>query len=125
MEIDKRHVNDITILDLKGRLTVDDGAELLRDTVASIIFQGDRKVVLNLAGVPYMDSGGLGELVRCSLIAKRDNGAVRLVNLTSRITDLLTITRLLVIFDTYDSEAAALGSFGNPAAANVAAANRA
>jgi len=124
MEIDKRHVNDITILDLKGRLTVDDGAELLRDTVASIIFQGDRKVVLNLAGVPYMDSGGLGELVRCSLIAKRDNGAVRLVNLTSRITDLLTITRLLVIFDTYDSEAAALESFGNAAAANVAA-NRA
>ena len=125
MEIDKRHVNDITILDLKGRLTVDDGAELLRDTVASIIFQGDRKVVLNLAGVPYMDSGGLGELVRCSLIAKRDNGAVRLVNLTSRITDLLTITRLLVIFDTYDSEAAALQSFGDAAAANVAAANRA
>ena len=125
MEIDKRHVNDITILDLKGRLTVDDGAELLRDTVASIIFQGDRKVVLNLAGVPYMDSGGLGELVRCSLIVKRDNGAVRLVNLTSRITDLLTITRLLVIFDTYDSEAAALESFGNPDAANVAAANRA
>ena len=124
MEIDKRHVNDITILDLKGRLTVDDGAELLRDTVASIIFQGDRKVVLNLAGVPYMDSGGLGELVRCSLIAKRDNGAVRLVNLTSRITDLLTITRLLVIFDTYDSEAAALESFGDAAAANVAA-NRA
>lgn len=125
MEIDKRHVNDITILDLKGRLTVDDGAELLRDTVASIIFQGDRKVVLNLAGVPYMDSGGLGELVRCSLIAKRDNGAVRLVNLTSRITDLLTITRLLVIFETYDSEAAALESFGDAAAANVAAANRA
>ena len=125
MEIDKRHVNDITILDLKGRLTVDDGAELLRDTVASIIFQGDRKVVLNLAGVPYMDSGGLGELVRCSLIAKRDNGAVRLVNLTSKITNLLTITRLLVIFDTYDSEAAALQSFGDAAAANVAAVNRA
>jgi anti-sigma B factor antagonist len=125
MEIDKRHVNDITILDLKGRLTVDDGAELLRDTVASIIFQGDRRVVLNLAGVPYMDSGGLGELVRCSLIAKRDHGAVKLVNLTSRITDLLTITRLLVIFDTYDSEAAALESFGDPAAANVAAVNRA
>ena len=119
MEIDKRHVNDITILDLKGKLTVDDGAELLRDTVASIIFQGDRKIVLNLAGVPYMDSSGLGELVRCSLIIKRDNGAVRLVNLTSKITNLLTITRLLVVFDTYDSEAAALDSFG------VAATNRA
>ena len=124
MEIDKRHVNDITILDLKGRLTLDDGAELLRDTVASIIFQGDRKVVLNLAGVPYMDSGGLGELVRCSLIAKRDNGVVKLVNLTSKITDLLTITRLSVIFDTYDSEAAALESFGDSTTVNVSAASR-
>jgi anti-sigma B factor antagonist len=112
MEITKRHVNDVTILDLKGKLTVDGGAELLRDNVTSIVFQGDRKVVLNLAGVPYMDSGGLGELVRCSLIVQREKGAIKLVNLTSRITDLLTITKLLTIFDTFDSEQAALGSFG-------------
>ena len=108
MEIDKRHVNDITILDLKGRLTVDDGAELLRDTVASIVFQGDRKVVLNLAGVAYMDSSGLGELVRCSLIVQREKGTIKLVNLTSKITDLLAITKLLTIFDTFDSEDACL-----------------
>ena len=104
MEITKRHVDDITILDLKGKLTVGGGAELLRDTVTSIVFQGDRKVVLNLAGVPYMDSSGLGELVRCSLIVQREKGAIRLVNLTSKITDLLTITKLLTIFDTFDSE---------------------
>lgn len=117
MDITKRRVGDITILDLQGRLTNNDGAELLRDTVASIVFQGDRKVVLNLGGVPYMDSGGLGELVRCHLIVQRETGgAIKLVNLTSKITDLLTITRLVTIFDTFDTEQAALASFGNVSA---------
>ena len=111
MEISKRRIGDITILDLQGKLMLGGGAELLRDTVASIVFQGDRKVVLNLAGVPYIDSTGLGELVRCSLIVQREKGAVRLVNLTSKITNLLTITKLLTVFDTFDSEQAALGSF--------------
>jgi anti-sigma B factor antagonist len=108
MEITKRHVNDITILDLKGKLTAGGGAELLRDTVASIVFQGDRRVILNLAGVPYMDSSGLGELVRCSLIVQREKGTIKLVNLTSKITDLLAITKLLTIFDTFDSEEACI-----------------
>ena len=111
MEITKRHVNDVTILDLNGRLTIGGSAERLRDTITSIVFQGERKVILNLGGVPYMDSGGLGELVRCSLIVQREKGAIKLVNLTSKITDLLTITKLLTVFDTFDSEQAALGSF--------------
>ena len=68
-------------------------------------------ILLNLAGVAYMDSGGLGVLVRCSLGARKANGAVKLVNLTSRITDLLTITKLLTVFDTFDSEEKALASF--------------
>ena len=84
MEITKRHVADITVLDLKGKLTIGDGAELLRDNVTSIVFQGNRKVMLNLAGVPYMDSGGLGELVRCSMIVQREKGTVKLINLTRR-----------------------------------------
>ena len=112
MEIVERSVGDITILDLKGKLTTGGGAELLRDKVTSIVFQGQTRVLLNLAGVPYMDSGGLGELVRCSMAARRANGAVKLVNLTSRITDLLTITKLLTVFDTFDTEAEALASFG-------------
>src|SRR5687767_7515534 len=120
MEITKRRVGDITILDLKGKLTIGDGAEILRDTVASIVFQGEIKVLLNLAGVPYMDSGGLGELVRCSMAARRANGAVKLVCLTSRITDLLTITKLLTVFDTFDTEAEALASFGAAAAVTPA-----
>jgi anti-sigma B factor antagonist len=111
MDITKRRIRDITILDLKGKLTIDDGAELLRDTVASIVFQGERKILLNLAGVPYVDSGGLGELVRCSLIVGRASGAVKLINLTSKISDLLAITKLSNVFDSFDSEAGAVASF--------------
>jgi len=111
MQITERTVGDITVLDLQGKLTIDDGAALLRDKVASVVFQGQAKVILNLAGVGYMDSGGLGELVRSSRAAQKANGAVKLANLTSRITDLLTITKLLTVFDTYDSEEQALASF--------------
>ena len=111
MDITKRRVGDVTILDLKGKLTINEGAELLRDTVASVVFQGERKILLNLAGVPYMDSGGLGELVRCSLITGRASGAVKLLNLTSKITDLLAITKLSNVFDSFDSEPEALASF--------------
>ena len=111
MHITERMVGDITVLDLEGRLTIGDGAELLRDKVTSIVFQGRNKILLNLAGVPYMDSGGLGELVRCSMAARKADGEVKLVNLTNRITDLLAITKLLTVFDTFESEPAALGSF--------------
>jgi anti-sigma B factor antagonist len=115
MTINKRRVGDVTILDLEGKLTIGDGAEVLRDTVASIVFQGEKQIVLNLAGVPYMDSGGLGELVRCSMVARKAEGTVKLVNLTSKISDLLAITKLLNVFDTFDSEAQALASFAVPA----------
>ena len=111
MDITKRYVGDVTILDLKGKLTIGDGAELLRDTVASVVFLGQTKILLNLGGVPYMDSGGLGELVRCSLIAGRASGVVKLLNLTGKITDLLAITKLSNVFDSFDSESEALASF--------------
>lgn len=111
MDIDKRRIGDVTILDLKGKLTIGGGAELLRDTVTSVVFQGDKKILLNLAGVPYMDSGGLGELVRCSWVVTKASGGVKLVNLTSKITDLLAITKLTNVFDTFDSETEAVRSF--------------
>ena len=112
MQITERTINDVTILDLEGKLTIGDGAELLRDKVTSIVFQGQRKVLLNLAKVPYIDSGGLGELVRCSVSAKKANGAVRLMGLNGKITDLLAITKLVTVFDTFDTELDALISFG-------------
>ena len=112
MQISERTINDVTILDLEGKLTIGDGAELLREKVTSIVFQGRTKVLINLAKVPYVDSGGLGELVRCSMSAKKANGAVKLMGLNGKITDLLAITRLVTIFDTFDTELDALVSFG-------------
>lgn len=112
MKITERTVNGITILELEGRLTIGEGAELLRDKVASIVFQGQNNVLLNLSGVPYVDSGGLGQLVRCSVATRKANGSVKLMGLSNRITDLLTMTKLVTVFDTYDTEAQALASFG-------------
>jgi len=115
MQINERTTQDVVILDLTGRLTMGDGAELLRDKVTSVVFQGNSKVLLNLAGVPYVDSGGLGELVRCSMAARKANGAVKLVGLTTRITDLLAITKLLNVFETFETEQEAIASYMAPA----------
>lgn len=111
MQITQRTINDVTILDLEGRLLIGDGAELLRDTIKSLVSQGKTKTLINLAKVPYIDSGGLGELVHCSVSAKKAQGAVKLMGLTSKITDLLAITRLVTVFDTFETELDALGSF--------------
>jgi anti-sigma B factor antagonist len=111
MTINPRTFGDVTVLDLQGKLTIDDGAAMLRDRVARLVAEGNKKLLLNLSGVPYVDSGGLGELVRCSLIANREQGAVKLVNLTKKIADLLTITKLLTVFDTFDNEDQARASF--------------
>jgi len=111
MRITERRINDVVVLELEGRLTIEDGAELLRDKVASVVFQGNSKVILSLANVPYIDSGGLGQLVRCSMAAKKAEGAVKMIGLTTRVIDLLTITKLIAVFDTYDTEAEALSSF--------------
>ena len=115
MQITERRTQDVVILDLNGRLTIGEGAELLRDKVTSVVFQGNSKVLLNLANVPYVDSGGLGELVRCSISAQKENGAVKLVGLTTRITDLLAITKLLNVFETFETEEEAIASYMAPA----------
>lgn len=112
MQITERTTNGVTILDLDGRLTIGDGAELLRDTVKNLVSQGKTNVLINLTKVPYVDSGGLGELVHCSVSAKKATGAVKLMGLASKITDLLTITRLVTVFDTFETEREALASFG-------------
>jgi anti-sigma B factor antagonist len=111
MQIDERAVGEVILLDLKGRMTMGEGDELLRDKVNSLILQGRKKIVFNLEGVPYIDSSGLGEIVRTYTTVSRQGGSLKLVNLTKRISDLLAITKLLTVFDTYDSEADAVRSF--------------
>jgi anti-sigma B factor antagonist len=111
MEIAERKVSDVTILDLTGKLTLGEGDEMLRQTINTLLAGGAKKIVLNLGGVPYIDSAGLGEVVRTHTTVSRQGGSLKLLNLTKRLEDLLSITKLLTVFDTYDSEADAIKSF--------------
>ena len=104
MQIEERNVGDVKVLDLKGKITLGEGDELLKDKVNSLVNQGNRKIVLNLAEVPYIDSAGLGEIVRTYTTVSRQGGSLKLLNLTKRITDLLSITKLLTVFETFESE---------------------
>ena len=111
MQIEERASGGVMILDLKGKLTIGEGDDLLRDKINSLIQQGHRKLLLNLEGVPYVDSAGLGEIVRTYTTVSRQGGNLKLLNLTKRIEDLLSITKLLTVFDTYELEQEALDSF--------------
>ena len=111
MDIVERTVNDVTILDLKGKMTLGEGDELLKDKINSLLAAGRKKLLLNLEGVPYIDSAGLGEVVRTYTTVSRQGGSLKLLNLTKRIEDLLSITKLLTVFDTFDSEADAVQSY--------------
>ncbi len=113
MHIEERPAGDVIVLDLKGKMTLGEGDELLKDKINSLVHQGQRKVVLNLEGVPYIDSAGLGEIVRTYTTISRQGGSMKLLNLTKRITDLLSITKLLTVFETYDNEADAVRSFSS------------
>jgi anti-sigma B factor antagonist len=111
MQIQERAVGDVVVLDLKGKITLGEGDELLKDKVNSLMNQGHKKIVLNLAEVPYIDSAGLGEVVRTYTTVSRQGGSLKLLNLTKRITDLLSITKLLTVFETFESENEAVRSF--------------
>ena len=115
MHIEERAVGDVMVLDLKGRVTLGEGDELLKDKVNSLINQGQKKLVLNLADVPYIDSAGLGEIVRTYTTGSRQGGSLKLLSLTKRITDLLSITKLLTVFETFESEQDAVKSFAGSA----------
>jgi anti-sigma B factor antagonist len=111
MKIVERQVEDVTILDLHGKILIGEGDDALRDAVTRLVDGGRTKLLLNLADVPYVDSAGLGEIVRCYTTVSRKGGRLKLVNLTKKIQDLLAITKLLTVFETYDSEDEAVRSF--------------
>jgi len=111
MQISERAIGDVIVVDLEGKITLGEGDEMLKDKVNSLINQGYRKIVLNLAEVPYLDSAGLGEVVRAYTTVSRQSGSLKLLSLTKRITDLLSITKLLTVFETFDSEDEAVRSF--------------
>jgi anti-sigma B factor antagonist len=111
MTIQERVVGSVTVLDLNGRLVLGDGDTLLKDKVHSLVFQGRKQIILNLGGVAYVDSSGLGALVASSVTGKNNGGQIKLVSLTKRLQDLLSIAKLLMVFDCYDSEEEAINSF--------------
>jgi anti-anti-sigma factor len=111
MQISERQVGTVTILDLSGRLILDDGFEPLREAVNRLVGQGHLKVLLNFEAVTYLDSAGVG-LIACKyLTLHRHGGELKLCRLHPRSYEVLNITKLLSVFESYDSEAQALGSF--------------
>jgi anti-sigma B factor antagonist len=105
-----RRLDDVVILDLSGRITIGDGTVVVRDTIQKLLHNGDRKVLMNLEDVDYIDSAGLGELVTAFTTVRNEGGQVKLLKLTHRVRDLLQITKLLTVFDSYESETEALKS---------------
>jgi anti-sigma B factor antagonist len=103
-----RRLDDVVILDLSGRITMGEGTLILRDQIQKLLNAGDRKFLLNLEDVNYIDSSGLGELVTSFTTVRNQGGLLKLLNLTRRVQDLLQITKLLTVFETFNSEAEAL-----------------
>ncbi|MEN3330545.1 MAG: anti-sigma factor antagonist [Acidobacteriota bacterium] len=111
LDVKERQAGDVTILDLSGEVRIGEGAVALRDSIRNLSDQGKKKLLLNLAGVKYMDSTGVGELIANYTTVTRQGGQLKLLSLTDRIQNLLVITKLLTVFDSYENEAEALKSF--------------
>jgi anti-sigma B factor antagonist len=111
MQIAEREAGNVTVLDISGQITFTQGDLVFKDKIHSLVHQGHKNILVNLANVTHVDSAGLGELVSAYTTLARAGGSMKLVNLTKRLTDLLTITKLLTVFDTFDSEQDALKAF--------------
>jgi anti-sigma B factor antagonist len=111
LSISTRQLDGVTILDLSGRITLGEGSVQLRDAIRDLISKGVKQILLSLGDVNYIDSSGLGELVSAFTTAKNQNADVKLLNLTKKVKDVLQVTKLYTVFDIYDDEAHAIGSF--------------
>ncbi|SRR5579883_1735480 len=111
LEINQREHEGVTILDLKGRITVGPEAGALRERVSALNASGIKNLVLNLKGVDYIDSTGLGALVICATSLRKNQGNVRLVNLSRRNIELLVMTKLATVFEIFNDEQDAVNSF--------------
>ena len=111
MKIEKRKKGAVTILDLKGKILFGDGIDELREAINNSIKADEKSLLLNFAEVPYLDSTGLGEVVRSYSTMRSKGGAVKIVNLTHKVKDLLAVTKLITVFETYENEEDAVKSF--------------
>jgi anti-sigma B factor antagonist len=111
VKLTTRQVGDVTVIDAVGRITLGEGASTFRDTVRDQVASGHKKLLLNLAEISYIDSSGIGEMVSGFTTVANQGGAMKLLNLTKRVQDLLQITKLYTVFEVFDDEAAAIRSF--------------
>lgn len=111
MDIKERVVDGVSVLDLSGKIVLGEGDSQVRDRIKDLLADGQRRILLNLGNVNYIDSAGLGALISSYTTTKREGGQLKLVNLTKRIQDLLAITKLITVFDTYDDEKEAIASY--------------
>ncbi|HEX8368222.1 MAG TPA: STAS domain-containing protein [Pyrinomonadaceae bacterium] len=111
LNISERQAGDVTILDLNGKVTIGEGSVALRTTIRRLLGEDKKKILLNLGGVGYIDSSGIGELVSSFTAVNKEDGSLKLLNLTQKIQDLLAITKLLTVFDVFENEGEALSSF--------------
>lgn len=111
MHIKERAVEGVSVLDLSGRIVLGEGDIQVKDRIKSLLAEGQKQIVLNLADVSYIDSAGLGSLISSYATVKREGGHLKLVNLTKRVQDLLAITKLITVFDTFEDEEQAIRSF--------------
>ena len=112
MQVEQRIQGNVAIITVTGDITLNKGGDvLLKDKVQSLIQQGNKNIIIDLGAVAYVDSAGLGQLVHAYATTKNKGGALKLVNVTKKLQDLLVVTKLLTVFETYDNESAALSSF--------------
>lgn len=111
VKLTTRQVGDVTVIDAAGRITLGEGASAFRDTVRELTARGDKKILLNLSEVNYIDSSGIGELVSGFTTVTNHGGQLRLLGLSKRVKDLLQITKLYTVFEVFDDEATAVRSF--------------
>ena len=111
MKIETRKKGDVTILDLKGKILIGEGIDELRNAINDAIQDNQTKLLLNFDQVPYLDSTGLGEVVRSYTSVKKEGGTVKIVNLTQKVKDLLSVTKLITVFETFEDEDKAVNSF--------------
>ena len=111
MKTSSRRVDGVTILDLSGRITLGEGSVVLRDQIRDLLGKGEKKLLLNLGDVTYIDSSGIGELVSAFTTVRNQGGELKLLNLTKKVHDLLQITKLYTVFDVKDDEASAIKAF--------------
>ena len=111
LAIASREVDGVTVVELSGRITLGEGSVQMRDAIRELIAKGQRRILLDLGEVNYIDSSGLGELVSAYTSAKNQNAALKLLKLTKKVHDLLQLTKLYTVFDIFDDEASAIASF--------------